>query len=78
MIYHLSRMRDVALEYEEAAEFFARTYGNGLTHNGRFFGDALVHLQPEIIDFIENDIDAWERKVSAYAYAQSMSNTEEL
>ena len=72
MTYEFGRMRDIAQEIEDTAEFFACHYGNGLTHKGRFFGEGLVHLQQEIIDFIEIDPDHWEQKVRSYCYALEM------
>ena len=71
------RMRDIAQEIEDAAAFFARIYGNGLTYKGRFIGNGLVHLQQEIIEFIEIDPIAWEDKVASYAHAHAMSNKSE-
>lgn len=78
MSYQFGRMRDIAQEIEDAAEFFARIYGNGLTINGRFFGSCLVHLQQEIIDFIEIDPHHWEQKVKSYCYALEMQGKPEL
>ena len=72
MSYQFGRMRDIAQEIEDAAEFFACHYGNGLTHKGRFFGSGLVRLQQEIIDFIEIDTYIWEQKVRSYCYALEM------
>ena len=72
MTYEFGRMRDIAQEIEDTAEFFARHFGNGLTFKGRFFGEGLVHLQQEIIDFIEIDPDYWEQKVRSYCYALEM------
>ena len=74
MIYHLSRMRDVSEEIEQAAEFFAKVYGNGLTHKGSFFGSGLVDLTPEIVEFIELDPASWEEKVNLYAMSQALSH----
>lgn len=74
MIYHLSRMRDVSQEIEQAAEFFAKVYGNGLTHKGSFFGSGLVNLAPEIVEFIELDPSEWENKVKLHAMSQALSH----
>ena len=64
--------RDLAQEYEDAAEFFAKEYGNGLTYRGRYFGNGLVRLRTETIDAIEMDPAAWESRVANYAYALAM------
>ena len=40
------RMRDMAAEYEQAAELFAHRYGNGLIFNGAFFGTGVIDLPP--------------------------------
>ena len=74
MNYSFSRMRDIAQEIENAAAFFARIYGNGLTIKGNFFGAGLVSLPQEVIDFIELEPTEWESKVASYVYAYSMSN----
>ena len=74
MNYHFSRMRDIAQEIEDTASFFARVYGNGLTHNGIFFGSGLVSIAQEVIDFIELEPHEWEAKVAAHAHAHAMSN----
>lgn len=78
MTHQFGRMRDIAQEIEDAAKYFARVYGNGLTTDGRFFGSGLVHLQQEIIDFIEIDTDQWEQKVRSYCYALEMQGKPEL
>ena len=72
MKYPFSRMRDISLEIENAAEFFARVYGNGLTHKGSFFGSGLVSLPQEIIEYIELEPHEWEAKVASYAHALSI------
>ena len=74
MNYPFSRMRDIAQEIEDAAAFFARVYGNGLTHKGSFFGSGLVNLAPEIVEFIELDPIEWEHKVKLHAMSQALSN----
>lgn len=71
MNYPFSRMRDISIEIENAAEFFARIYGNGLTHKGSFFGSGLVDLAPEIVEFIELEPNEWEHKVKMYVLLQS-------
>jgi hypothetical protein len=77
MNYPFSRMRDVAQEIEDAAAFFARAYGNGLTHNGSFFGSGLVDLAPEIVEFIELDTNEWEQKVKLHAMSQALAHIPE-
>lgn len=73
------QMIDFSQRYEQAAEFFALEYGNGLTHKGEFFGQYLVRgLLPETIADIECDIEAWERRVSDYCYAQANATNPEL
>ena len=63
-------------QYEMAAEFFARVYGNALTLRGCFWGQQIVSLYPEIIEMIEIDPSAWESRVSDYAYAMAMEGVD--
>jgi hypothetical protein len=70
-------MRDISQEIEYAAAFFARVYGNGLTHKGSFFGSGLVDLAPEIVEFIELDTDEWKQKVKLYAMSQALAHISE-
>ncbi len=72
------RMRDMAAEYEQAAELFAYRYGNGLIHNGAFFGTGLIDLSQELLDLIEANPDAWEARIRDYCRAIAGQNEQEL
>ena len=73
----MPRMRDIAAEYEETAEFVARKYGNPLVVNGNPFVHALVNVAPEVLEFILADPVAWSDRVNAYCYAQSMEDKQD-
>jgi hypothetical protein len=66
------RIRDIDAEYEEAAEFVANRYGNGLVVNGVPFVQALVDISPEVLEFILFDPVKWEDRVNDYCYSISM------
>ena len=66
------RIRDIDAEYEEAAEFVAHKYGNGLVVNGVPFVQALVNISPEVLEFILADPVKWEDRVNDYCYSISM------
>ena len=66
------RYIDFDEEYEKAAEFFAKVYGNGLTLRGCFWGQYCVSMYPEVIEMIEIDPSAWQARVSDYAYGIAM------
>ena len=65
--------------YERLAEHVAKRYGNSLiTHGNTEFMQALVNCWPEVFDWIEADIPAWEAKVNSYLHAQASEGVPEL